>query len=56
MPEGPNAGYLPGDVFGCLIFFGVIALVYLLLGMIWFGMCAAYQSELMTIQVGAFAV
>ena len=38
-------------MFGCLIFFGVIALIYLVIGVVWFVLSAVYMKELMAVRV-----
>ncbi|KAG8470707.1 hypothetical protein KFE25_009128 [Diacronema lutheri] len=43
-------GFLPGELFHLLPFFGVMSLVYLGLGVLWSVLCARYWRELLRLQ------
>lgn len=49
-------GYLPGDVFGNLPFYGSLSLIYVLIGIVWALVCAYYRNEMMSIQYWISAV
>jgi hypothetical protein len=44
-------GYLPGELFHFLPFYGAMSLVYLSLGVLWGILCARYWRELLRVQV-----
>jgi len=44
-------GYLPGDLFGNLPFYGALSCLYGLLGVVWLVYCAMYSEQLMALQL-----
>jgi hypothetical protein len=47
-----SLGYLPGELYGMMPFFGVLAGIYTLVGIIWAIMCYVNRKDLMLLQVG----
>ena len=43
-------GYLPGDLYGNLPFFGWLALAYVVAGFVWAAMMAAHMDDLIQLQ------
>jgi len=43
-------GFLPGELFHFMPFYGVMSLLYLSLGVLWFILCARYWRELLRLQ------
>jgi len=44
-------GYLPGELYGMMPFFGVLASLYVVLGAVWLILCALNWSELLVLQM-----
>lgn len=49
-------GYLPGEVYGCLPFFFVLAVFYLGMGIVWMTLCMIYIKDLLGVQMWASLV
>ncbi|CAM9521156.1 unnamed protein product, partial [Laminaria digitata] len=49
-------GYLPGEAYGCLPFFFVLAVFYLAMGIVWMVLCMVYVKDLLGVQMWASLV